>query len=845
MNRLLIFTFLFLTISEANNQLPSGFSVHELDNGLQVLLIENPALPMVGVNVVVKTGSAYETFSTNGMSHMLEHLLFNGTTSRSQKQLYDETDMIGGYNNANTGKYYTNYMMVTPSEFIQKGMELQADMLFNSVLPEDKLEKEKGIVLEEIARSLGNSGEQVERNLQSILYRGHALSLPTLGTYSTIETLDRSVIWDYYKGTYQPNNMILTAVGSFNSEEMLDKISSIYGQAAPGSVFRPSNSELQIDYAGQKSSTLYRSYSGDDYIEQLVYQLPDYFTNDHFTLIQELLDEKIIGIETKIKEKYQNLVKSIDFAIHPSKVASYLVVNIYSDSLSIDKNISSEIQKKMSSLRFNTSKNQIRTLVTREKTKFLKNLEKPHMFGIYNANILAEKGIDDVLNLLNPSIPDAAIDLQKYRIAEPTQIVKQEPLANTVNDSSQPVITKIINTSAYQPTLIARQNHSSQLLAIHFLFKHKAYYESVYGKDAAKILHDCFGQRMKKDENQAQSGQFGFTFTVNDNPYIPMDDIYLHPDFGYIRVEGLADDLENAIRFITDQIISFIPTETEFKNAKNKFSSAGFSMRSDPARNLFDETYRSAIYNPDFYKNDSLELTYTNLVQFSEQYFHSANQIISSVTPKNPDTIANYFTSPGLAQKEDNAPETPYQKGLKSLSSPVQIEKDEEGEQTYIFWGFIKEIEEADEAALKALSLVLSEKIVFDVREKQGLAYRMSTGIELNQNKALFYFRLGTRPQNEELLVPQLPGFFNPDMLNDITEEDVTKSINMYLGRMMFRRLSSINQAYYLAHSYYFHDDIYYDQNFYERLGGVTLEDVVLVGEKYLHIENPISIIVR
>ena len=121
----------------------------------------------------------------------------------------------------------------------------------------------------------------------------------------------------------------------------------------------------------------------------------------------------------------------------------------------------------------------------------------------------------------------------------------------------------------------------------------------------------------------------------------------------------------------------------------------------------------------------------------------------------------------------------------------------------------------------------------------------MSTGIELNQNKALFYFRLGTRPQNEELLVPQLPGFFNPDMLNDITEEDVTKSINMYLGRMMFRRLSSINQAYYLAHSYYFHDDIYYDQNFYERLGGVTLEDVVLVGEKYLHIENPISIIVR
>lgn len=68
------------------NPLPKGVSIHTLDNGLQVLLIENKGLPMTGVNVVVKTGSAYETFSSSGMSHMLEHLLFNGTTSRTQEE---------------------------------------------------------------------------------------------------------------------------------------------------------------------------------------------------------------------------------------------------------------------------------------------------------------------------------------------------------------------------------------------------------------------------------------------------------------------------------------------------------------------------------------------------------------------------------------------------------------------------------------------------------------------------------------------------------------------------------------------------------------------------------------
>ena len=127
--------------TEEIQQLPSGVSIHQLDNGIKVLLIENPALPMIGVNTVVKVGSAYETFSSSGMSHMLEHLLFNGTTKWDQRELYDMTDKIGGYNNANTSEYYTNYMMVTPSEKIKEGMEIQAGMLFDSVLPEENFQR--------------------------------------------------------------------------------------------------------------------------------------------------------------------------------------------------------------------------------------------------------------------------------------------------------------------------------------------------------------------------------------------------------------------------------------------------------------------------------------------------------------------------------------------------------------------------------------------------------------------------------------------------------------------------------------------------------------------------------
>ncbi len=239
------------SVAQELTDLPPGVSIFQLDNGMQVLLIENPALPMVGANVVVKVGSAYETFASSGMSHMLEHLLFNGTTTRTQKELYDDVDRIGGYNNANTSEYYTNYMMVTPAEHIRSGMEIQADMLFNSILPEEKFEKEKGIVLEEIAKSLADPREQQERNTIAILYKGHALSLPTLGTYATIEGMKRDDVYSFYKNNYVPNNMILSVIGNFDSVEMRKWIEEIYGKAVPGVVKRENMTDWHTGFDSQ------------------------------------------------------------------------------------------------------------------------------------------------------------------------------------------------------------------------------------------------------------------------------------------------------------------------------------------------------------------------------------------------------------------------------------------------------------------------------------------------------------------------------------------------------------------------------------------------------------------
>ena len=151
--------------------LPAGTEILRLENGLPVVLLRNPGQPMAGIYVQVKVGSAREDFRTSGMSHMLEHLLFNGTANYTQEELYQAADDVGAYNNANTTDFYTNFMMVVPAEHLEKGMELQSQMLFHSTIPEDKFAKEQGIVVGEIVQGRDRPGEFAENTLREVVYR--------------------------------------------------------------------------------------------------------------------------------------------------------------------------------------------------------------------------------------------------------------------------------------------------------------------------------------------------------------------------------------------------------------------------------------------------------------------------------------------------------------------------------------------------------------------------------------------------------------------------------------------------------------------------------------------------
>ncbi len=842
---------IFANQTERIDQLPKGVSIYQLDNGIEVLLIENQALPMIGVNTVVKVGSAYETFSTSGMSHMLEHLLFNGTSTMTQRELYDLTDKIGGYNNANTSEYYTNFMMVTPSDKIAEGMKIQAGMLFDSSLPEGKFQKEKGIVLEEIAKSLGSSREQINRNVIDIIYEGHALSLPTLGTYETIKNMDRDQVYDFYKNNYVPNNMLMSVIGNFKTDEMLKLVKEIYGSAAPGNVVRPNIPDWGTGLDAPKSETKkmvsHRFYNGNETHLQQFYLVKNY-SSDFFDLLDLSFGKVKDGVEKELQEKFPDEIESLGFSIHNNPVKSFIELDVVLTNNNNIEEISNTLNKKLEKLNLALTNGTINAEAIKTRTTFLKQIEKPHMFGIYNAGLIAENGFEAIIAAFSGNgVYTAGKQLRKFKISGTPQIIIQHPSKSEANTQEAETKVGLFENGKSRPVVIAKQNSASNLLAIHYMFKYKAEHEKKYRNDVAKKWHTAFGKRMKSAESQKKSSKYGLSFVVNDNPYIPMDNIYLSPTFGYIRVEGLGDDIEGAINYLNEEMLNFIPTEEEFNQVNKKKGGMPSMMMGgkDKSKEMYKRAYETLVMQPVIETRDIKILDYEKFLQFGKEYFTPTNIIISVVSKESPEKVNGYFANFEGTNITPELTGIAKQRGFKKWDKPKSIKKDGGGEQSHTFYGFVKNVDKADEPALTILSRMLADDISFNIREKQGLAYRMSSGINIVDGKALVYVEVPTQPKNVEKLIPQFEGLFNPNFANKKTDEDLEKTINMYLGKMMFRRLSSINQAYYLAHSYYYDGDITSDEKNLEAIKNVKLDDIKRVAEKYLKAENSIEIVIR
>ncbi|RZI47598.1 insulinase family protein [Rickettsiales endosymbiont of Peranema trichophorum] len=183
------------------------------------------------ISVLVKTGSRFEDESICGISHLLEHMAFKGTKTRSAQQIAEEFDMIGGHFNAYTSREKTVYYTKVLKDDIQTATDILADIIQNSVLAEEELEKEKRVVLQEIAQTEDTPDDIVFDHFQSAAFPDQPLGRSILGTPDIITNMSRDTILNYIDEQYKASNIIIAAAGNIKAEEykalMSDKFSSL------------------------------------------------------------------------------------------------------------------------------------------------------------------------------------------------------------------------------------------------------------------------------------------------------------------------------------------------------------------------------------------------------------------------------------------------------------------------------------------------------------------------------------------------------------------------------------------------------------------------------------------
>jgi len=201
----------------------------KLKNGLTVLIKEDDRFPLVNVRLYVHAGSAYETPKIAGISHVLEHMVFKGTEKRGPGETAREIESVGGSMNAATSFDYTVYYVEVPEDKWTLGLDVVTDMAFKPTIDPDELESEKKVVLEELERGEDTPGNKLFKTLQGMVWNGTSYEWPIIGTRETVSSFTQKDIRDYIANFYQPQSMLLVVVGKVDPDQVLAEAEKLLG----------------------------------------------------------------------------------------------------------------------------------------------------------------------------------------------------------------------------------------------------------------------------------------------------------------------------------------------------------------------------------------------------------------------------------------------------------------------------------------------------------------------------------------------------------------------------------------------------------------------------------------
>ena len=192
-----------------------------LKNGLRILSERLEHFQSISLGIWVNAGSRDEVEKENGISHLIEHMIFKGTHTRTSPQIAKQLDAIGGYSNAFTGKEHTCFYSKVLDKHLPILADILSDILLNSLFDPNDMDRERQVILQEINMLEDTPDEHIHELFNHLFWMNHPLGMSILGTDETVSSIKKETILNYMKRFYTPNRIILVAAGNIDHEALV------------------------------------------------------------------------------------------------------------------------------------------------------------------------------------------------------------------------------------------------------------------------------------------------------------------------------------------------------------------------------------------------------------------------------------------------------------------------------------------------------------------------------------------------------------------------------------------------------------------------------------------------
>jgi zinc protease len=835
-----------------------------LENGLRVVTISRPEVPMVALTTIVGAGSALEEESFSGASHFLEHLLFNGTATMNQEELYAAVDRIGGYNNAHTDDDHTYFVLLVPSEHLQSALTIQSAMLFDSTIPEMNYEKERKIVLEEIAKDRSQPDHEIGAAVRKNLWPGTAWGRSVIGSYESLAGIERDHVVEYYNRRYVPGNMTLLVIGDFEHDQTMAWVRESYRSSREGDVPEVSDPWQ----TGDSGSAIRVSVEGDS--TRFAVALPAPGVCSDGGAEAEILAELLASESGPLRAAFGARLERIGASLVSRPRGSAIVIQLTPATGEDPEAILAGVLKTLDEVARSpkTAPGLDATSVLRAiragRSSSLLMGQRLHYLGMMLADSVAACEGSPRRVLTDETVVDPAgvariageilVDLStraRVVIAGRTDAAGT-PLPKVSFDSPGPAIGSPVVPGADSDftfenglRLLSIEEPGSAVTGFHLLVRSRSAREPEGREGLADVLHRMLKEGTRISDRarlEARLQRIGAELKTADSDFIPYDDYYTSPDHSYIRLEVPSENWLAALDLLAELIRTPALSESALAPMIEKRIRRAQKVADSPAE-VGDEVYREAMLGRDNPyaarvggRTDTLQgVTRDELKTFANSYFDPAGLILTVASPYDVEDVLGAVEE-RFGSAASHGAEIPSYVWPTTGKPGKPVERSLGADQARFYMGRIAELPSRDRAGLSLLAAVLSDRLVLTLREREGLAYRLGASAHFKAAPDLGWMSvsIGTRSENLSAARDGIRREMELLQQEMADEEEMNRIRATVRGRSLMRRMTTVNRARYLGLRVYRNVASREDPDFLDSMDRVSRDDLKRLAATWL-----------